>query len=153
MSSGCTERHGWSKGDRLAYVKPHGALYNEIAKNEEVAITVYSAIKSIDDSLSVMGLAGSHVDQILDKIGLTYIPEAFADRQYEADGKLRSRNLLNALIHNGEKAANQVLSIANEGKTYSLEGDEVLINADSLCIHGDNPSAVDILKAIREKLA
>ena len=142
-----------SKGDRLAYVKPHGALYNEIAKNEEVAITVYSAIKSIDDSLSVMGLAGSHVDQILDKIGLTYIPEAFADRQYEADGKLRSRNLLNALIHNGEKAANQVLSIANEGKTYSLEGDEVLINADSFCIHGDNPSAVDILKAIREKLA
>ena len=142
-----------SKGGKLAYVKPHGALYNEISKNKEVATIVYKAIQSIDDSLSVMGLAGSHVDKILEEIGLSYIPEAFADRQYEADGNLRARSLPNALIHDGEKAADQVLSIANKGVTYTLEGDEVLIKADSFCIHGDNPSAVDMLKSIREKLA
>ena len=141
-----------SKGGRLAYVKPHGALYNEIARNKEVALTVYKAIKSIDNSLSVMGLAGSHVASVLKELNMKYIPEAFADRQYEADGKLRSRTLANAIIQNGEKAAEQVLSIANEGKTHTLDGTEVLIQAESFCIHGDNPAAVEILREIRKRL-
>lgn len=141
-----------SKGGKLAYVKPHGALYNEIAKNEEVAKTVYSAIRSIDKSLAIMGLAGSHVGGILAEMNIQYIPEAFADRQYEADGKLRNRSLAEAVIHDGAKAAQQVLSIAKEGKTYSLDGSEVPIQAKSFCIHGDNPAAIDILKEIRKRL-
>jgi len=141
-----------SKGGKLAYVKPHGALYNEIAKNEEVAKTVYSAIRSIDESLAIMGLAGSHVGRILAEMDIQYIPEAFADRQYEADGKLRNRSLAEAVIHDGAKAAQQVLTIANEGKTYSLDGSEVPIQAESFCIHGDNPAAIDILIEIRKRL-
>ncbi len=140
-----------SKGAKLSYVKPHGALYNEIANNEEVARTVYSAIKAIDNSLAVMGLAGSHVSGILEEMELTYIPEAFADRQYEADGKLRNRSLPQAVIHDGNKAADQVISIAKEGKAYSLEGLEVKLEAESFCIHGDNPAAVEILQEIRNR--
>ncbi len=141
-----------SKGGQMAYVKPHGALYNEIAKNKEVAFTVYEAIKSIDDSLSIMGLAGSHVKSILDSLSITFIPEAFADRQYEADGKLRNRNLPNAVIEDSNKAAEQVINIMKYGKTYSLEGIEVKIEAESFCIHGDNPSAVKILREINTRL-
>lgn len=134
-----------SAGGKLTYVKPHGALYNEIANNRDVAKTVYSAIKSIDPQLKIMGLAGSHVGEILDSISMEYVPEAFADRHYEADGKLRSRSLPNAVIDDAKMAAQQVLSITEDGETQSLDGNKVALEARSFCIHGDNPSAVDIL--------
>ncbi|MBO3700568.1 5-oxoprolinase subunit PxpA [Roseivirga sp. E12] len=141
-----------SAGGALAYVKPHGALYNEIASNREVAETVYKAIKSIDPKLKIMGLAGSHVEEVLETVDMTYIPEAFADRRYEANGKLRSRSLPQAVIDDPSVAAEQVVSITNHGKTVTLDGIEVSLNAKSFCIHGDNPAAVDILKAIEALL-
>lgn len=141
-----------SAGGELKYVKPHGALYNEIANNRVVAETVYSAIKSIDPSLKIMGLAGSHVEEILKEVGMEYIPEAFADRQYEANGKLRSRSLSNAVIQDDVLAAKQVVSIAKEHRTFSLDGVEVQLSAKSFCIHGDNPSVVNILRAIDSSL-
>ncbi|MFY0592524.1 5-oxoprolinase subunit PxpA [Roseivirga sp.] len=142
-----------SAGGTLKYVKPHGALYNEIAKNELVARTVYSAIKSINPSLKIMGLAGSHVEEILLEIGMEYIPEAFADRYYEADGKLRSRSLPNAVIQDPDVAAEQILSITVDHKTISYDGQPVPLKAKSFCIHGDNPAAVKILSAIDQKLS
>ena len=137
-----------SAGGKLKYVKPHGALYNEIAKNEAVASTVYKAIKAMDPDLKIMGLAGSHVKEILAQMDMGYIPEAFADRYYEADGKLRSRGLPQSVIQDPEVAAQQVVSIATENKTSSLDGVVVRLEAKSFCIHGDNPAAVDILTAI-----
>lgn len=137
-----------SAGGELKYVKPHGALYNEIASNKAVGETVYTAIKSMDPNLKIMGLAGSHVEEILKTIGMDYIPEAFADRQYEANGKLRSRSLAKSVIQDAIIAAKQVLSIATEHKTFSLDGIEVPLTAKSFCIHGDNPAAVDILTTI-----
>lgn len=142
----------FSAGGKLKYVKPHGALYNEIATNKSVAETVYSAIKSVDPNLKIMGLAGSHVETILNQLELDYIPEAFADRQYEANGKLRSRNLPNAVIQDAAKAAGQVVSIVTEHKAFSLDGIEVPLSARSFCIHGDNPAAVRILTTIAELL-
>jgi len=142
-----------SAGGKLAYVKPHGALYNEIANNKIVAETVYRAIKKIDPKLKIMGLAGSHVEEVLDTIGMEYIPEAFADRRYEANGKLRSRSLPQAVINDASFAAQQVLSITKQGKTTTLDGVDVMLSAKSFCIHGDNPAAVDILKAIEVLLA
>lgn len=142
-----------SAGGKLAYVKPHGALYNEIANNKEVARTVYSAIKSIDPALKVMGLAGSHVKEILSEVGMEYVPEAFADRRYEVTGKLRSRSLPNAVIGDAKVAAQQVVSITLEQQAESLEGAKVPLSAKSFCIHGDNPAAIDILKQIDELLA
>jgi UPF0271 protein len=137
-----------SAGGKLTYVKPHGALYNEIAINKTVAKTVYKAIKSIDPKLKIMGLAGSHVEEILNAMDMAYVSEAFADRQYEADGKLRSRSLPNAVINNATTAAQQVVSIAENGETQSIDGQKVLLDAKSFCIHGDNPAAVDILREI-----
>ena len=95
-----------------------------------------------------MGLAGSHVEDILNAMDMAYVLEAFADRQYEADGKLRSRSLPNAIINNATTAAQQVVSIAENGETQSIDGQKVLLDAKSFCIHGDNPAAVDILREI-----
>lgn len=142
-----------SAGGRLTYVKPHGALYNEMAANASEAETVIAGIKAIDPSLSIMGLAGSHVQQIAAEAGMTFIAEAFADRRYEANGKLRSRLKENAVISSAEEAASQVVAICLKNQTKTLSGEPVHIKAQSFCIHGDNPAAVDILTAITKQLA
>lgn len=142
-----------SKGHRLNYVKPHGALYNEMAKNQEVADTVVKAIKLIDSQLKIMGLAGSHVKAVCEEQSMHFIAEAFADRQYEANGQLRSRALEGAVLHEPDLAAKQVLSIVEDKRTFGLHGEEVEIEAQSFCIHGDNPVAISILKKITEQLA
>lgn len=141
-----------SAGGKLTYVKPHGALYNEMAANTSVASTVIAGIKAIDPELMVMGLAGSHVEQIAQEAGMAFIAEAFADRRYEADGKLRSRLKENAVIRSAEDAAKQVVSVTLNNQTQTLDGTAVSIQAQSFCIHGDNPVAVDLLKAITEQL-
>lgn len=142
-----------AQGARLSYVKPHGALYNEMAKNEKEAITVIRAIQAIDSNLMVMGLTGSHMKTLVEAEGMPFIAEAFADRRYEADGKLMSRAKENSVIHNPEDAAKQVLSIVQHGFTKTLNDEQVGITAESFCIHGDNPQAVEILKAIEAILA
>lgn len=141
-----------SKGHKLTYVKPHGALYNEMAQNKQVAQTTVKAIRSIDPDLRVMGLAGGHMLEVCQAEGMTFIAEAFADRQYESNGQLRARNLEGAVLHDPEKAAEQVLTIVRDKKTFSLEGREVQIEAQSFCIHGDNPAATTILRKITELL-
>lgn len=140
-------------GGRLNYVKPHGALYNEMATNENEAKTVIEAIKSIDDSLMIMGLAGSHMRPLVENAGMSFIAEAFADRRYEVDGKLRSRTKDNSLLNNGFDAAQQVISIAMNGNTLTLDGERVNVNAQSFCIHGDNSAAIEILKEIHDQMA
>jgi len=142
-----------SAGGQLTYVKPHGALYNEIARNEKEAITVIKAIKAIDARLMIMGLAGSHMKKLVEAEGMTFIAEAFADRRYDADGKLMSRTKENSVIIKPEDAAKQVLSIAQHGFTQTLNGEKVDLTAESFCIHGDNLAAVEILKAIETMLA
>ncbi|MCE7990701.1 MAG: LamB/YcsF family protein [Roseivirga sp.] len=141
-----------SAGGKLAYVKPHGALYNEIASNASEATTVIAGIKAIDPKLVVMGLAGSHVEQIAAEAGMAFVAEAFADRRYEANAKLRSRLKENAVIGSAEDAARQVVSITLNNETKTLDGEPVSIKAQSFCIHGDNPVAVDILKTITDQL-
>lgn len=141
-----------SKAGVLKYVKPHGALYNQMAKDIEVAQTVLAAIKCIDPELKVMGLAGSLVKEVAEGLGMEFVAEAFADRQYEADGSLRTRDLGHSVFDDPHQAAAQVVSICLEQKTKSLSGKDVNISAQSFCIHGDNPSAVNVLKAISRAL-
>ncbi|MCP4442913.1 MAG: LamB/YcsF family protein [Aureispira sp.] len=138
-----------SLGGSLSYVKPHGALYNQMAKNRAEAKTVIEAIQEIDSSLALMGLAGSSLVEISKKMAIEFIAEAFADRRYEVDGKLRSRTLENAILHSPQEVADQVQSILENQIVYSLDGTTVPIHAQSICIHGDNPQALAILKAIR----
>ena len=142
-----------ASGGSLNYVKPHGALYNEMASNENEAKTVIEAVKSIDPNLMMMGLAGSHMKTLVENAGMTFIAEAFADRRYEADGRLRSRAKDNSLLNNGFDAAHQVISIALNGHTETLDGERINVNAQSFCIHGDNSAAIEILKAIHDQMA
>ena len=139
-----------SCGGKLEYVKPHGALYNEMAKNEEEAIHVIEVIQTIDTNLAIMGLAGSQLEQIAKKMGINFISEAFGDRYYEANGKLRSRKKKKAVINDAQEAIDQILNIVLEQKAIAFDGNSIPIRAQSICIHGDNPAVLDILKLVHK---
>jgi UPF0271 protein len=138
-----------SLGGQLSYVKPHGALYNEMAKNREEAIPVIEAILMIDPSLSLMGLAGSHLIEIAKEKQINFIAEAFGDRCYESNGQLVPRTEKGAVIYQPEQAVQQIVSIMRDQKIESADGFFIPIHAQSICIHGDNPAAVDILKKLK----
>jgi len=138
-----------SLGRQLVYVKPHGALYNTAASSRAETEAVIEAIRSIDPQLALMGLAGSMMEMVAKEQQILFIAEAFADRQYTADGRLQSRQIEGAVIHDPQKSAQQVLSIMQKQQVISASGTIVPIVAQSVCIHGDNPAAVAILKAIR----
>jgi UPF0271 protein len=127
-------------GGRIVHVKPHGALYNVAVRNTEVARAIGGGVASWDPRVTLFGLAGSAMLDVWRQMGLEVAVEAFADRQYEPDGTLRSRKLAGALITDPRQAARQALGFAREGK------------AQTICVHGDTPGAVDILKACREAL-
>jgi len=141
-----------SLGGKLIYVKPHGALYNSIAEDMEEAKVVIQSIKEIDKDLALMGLAGSFLEDLAKEKNIEFIAEAFADRRYEKNGKLMSRNKPNAVIKHPLETLEQVLSIIQKEEVKTLENEIVKIQAQSICIHGDNPAAVEILKVLNENL-
>ncbi len=141
-----------SLGAKVKYVKPHGALYNTAAHDQTTALAIIEGVSEIDDQLYLMGLAGCPMADWARQSGLPFVAEAFADRRYESTGKLRSRALAGAVIQDAEEAANQVLNIVMHGKIVSFDGAELQISAQSICIHGDNPKALAILKEIDRKL-
>ncbi len=141
-----------SLGGKLSYVKPHGALYNTAADHEGDAMAIAQAVHEIDPNLTLMGMADSFVDKAASSYKLAFVAEAFADRKYETNGRLRSRNKEGAVIQSPDDAADQVVSIVLDQKVTSYDQTPVAIQAESICIHGDNPKAVMILEAIDAKL-
>jgi UPF0271 protein len=141
-----------AKGGKVTYVKPHGALYNHMANDMHTAQIIIKAIREIDPQLKIMGLAGSHMKALVEEAGSVFIPEAFADRTYETDGKLRSRKLEGALIHDPQESLAQVNSILQHQRLRAYDGSTVELSAESFCIHGDNPAALDIAKTLHEAL-
>lgn len=137
-----------SLGGHLAYVKPHGALYNTAAKQKTEALAIIEAVQAIDSSLILMGLAGSPIEALAREMGIPFVAEAFADRKYMSDGSLRSRTLDEAVIEDPEKATAQVLSIVLNQRVQTYEGDSLPLNAQSVCIHGDNRQVEALLQAI-----
>ena len=138
------------RGAKLTYVKPHGALYNTMVDDAEVCGTVIEAIAEFGTDIKVMGLAGSQVQLFCERKQITFVAEAFADRRYEPNGKLRSRALEHSVLTDPKEAADQVVSIVTSHKVVSLNGTKVPLEAESICVHGDNPKAVEILKAIHQ---
>jgi UPF0271 protein len=136
----------------ISHVKPHGAVYNRAAKDKIVAQALGEAVTQVDPSLKVMGLAGSIMLDVFDQMGLEVMAEAFADRTYEADGSLRNRKYDDALITKPEKAAKQTEMMVS-GKIIAVDGSEVAINAQTLCIHSDTPNAVAIAKAVNKVIS
>jgi UPF0271 protein len=141
-----------SLGTSVGYVKPHGALYNMAANDEMIAKTLVSAIREIDDGMMIMGLSGSLFQEICHAANIPFVAEAFADRRYERSGNLRSRGLEGAVLSDPEVAANQVMDIVQNQYVIAHDGAKVAIEAQSICIHGDNVAVVEILKAIDKSL-
>jgi UPF0271 protein len=137
---------------RLAHVKPHGALYNTAAKDIEIARAIGRAILRFDPSLVYVGLANSAMIQAARELGLPFAREGFCDRAYEADGSLRSRRLAGAVHSDPAQAAAQALKLAREHSVTTFTGEIITLEVDTLCIHGDNPNAVEIARAVRETL-
>jgi len=141
-----------SEGLRLAHVKPHGALYNMAAQDRPLAQAIAQAVKDFDPRLVLFGLSGSELVRAGEQAGLKTASEVFADRTYQPDGSLTPRTQADAIIHDGEASIVQVKRMIEEGKVKSLGGPDVAVRADTLCIHGDEPNAVDFAKRIRRAL-
>lgn len=138
-----------SLGGKITYVKPHGALYNTAAKNEKEALTIMAAVEAIDSNLKTMGLAGSIMEQVARKHDIPFIAEAFADRKYMEDGTLMPRSQSGTTIENPSEAVEQIRSISQHNQVITASGKVIPIHAESICIHGDNPAAEAILKALK----
>jgi UPF0271 protein len=139
-------------GAKLVHVKPHGALYNQAVKNRELAEAIAKGVAKFSKNLVLMGLAGSPMLDVFREAGFAVAAEAFADRRYEPDGTLRSRKFDDALIRNPEEAAWQALGIAERGVVIASDGNEVPVDAQTICIHGDTPGAPQIAAAVAQTL-
>ncbi|HRZ61020.1 MAG TPA: 5-oxoprolinase subunit PxpA [Rubrivivax sp.] len=140
-------------GTRVRYVKPHGALYNTIAHDERQAGDVIAAMQAADPQLTLLALAGSPLVERARARGLAVVAEAFADRAYNDDGTLVSRRLEGAVLHDPDAVAERMLQWVERGELPSISGRPVRIEADSICVHGDSPGAVEMARRIRTRLA
>jgi UPF0271 protein len=140
----------YAENEELSHVKPHGALYNQAAKERAISRSIGEAVLKFDPNLIMIGLSGSVMLHVWQDMGLQIMEEAFGDRTYESDGSLRNRDLDHALITDPKKAAQQAQMITNESKVISFDGSDIHINAQTICIHSDTPNALDIAKKVNE---
>ena len=140
-------------GNRLHHVKPHGALYNQAAKDMKLARGIARAVKDLGGNVILYGLAGSCLIDAAKELNVPVWQEVFADRKYTKEGFLVPRTQAGAVIDDESEALKQVMSMSKDGKVISIDGSEIKIQADTLCIHGDNPHAVEFAKKIKVALA
>lgn len=138
-------------GTTVRYVKPHGALYNRIAHDARQGQSVIDGIKTVDPSLVLMGLASAPILELARQSGLSVVAEAFADRAYTPDGQLVSRREKGAVLHDASKIADRMVQLALHGTLEAIDGSVIKIDAQSICVHGDSPGAVDIAREIRRR--
>ena len=136
----------------VRHVKPHGALYNLAARDRGVAQAIVDAIQSVDTKLILYGLSGSELIRVGRERGLKVANEVFADRTYQSDGTLTPRSRPDALVPNLKSAVEQVLHMLEEGVVVATDGSRVPIVADTLCLHGDGPHAVEFAQGITQAL-
>lgn len=141
-----------SAGVRLRHVKPHGALYNMAAKDPALAKAICQGIYNFDSSLVLLGLSGSEMLRQAKAIGLPYAAEVFADRAYEDDGTLVARTKPGAMITDEDEAVARVIRMILEHRVASINGKEIEICPDSVCVHGDSAKALLFVKKIRTAL-
>ncbi|MDP4551440.1 5-oxoprolinase subunit PxpA [Alkalihalobacillus macyae] len=136
---------------RLQHVKPHGALYNMASKDPELANAIAQAVKDFDPELILFGLANSELIRAAQDAALPYASEVFADRTYQPDGTLTPRVEKNAMIRDEQTAIDQVITMVKERKVTAVDGSIIDIEADTVCVHGDEPSALAFIKALRKR--
>ena len=139
-------------GVRPNHVKPHGALYNMAVRDHELANAIGRAVAKIDPKLIFFAPQSSALARAGTTNGLQIAHEVFADRNYLSDGSLVPRTRPDALLHNPEKAAARVLRMLREGKVKSVDGIDVDVRAETVCVHGDTPGAVDFARVLKSRL-
>ncbi len=141
-----------SKGASMAHVKAHGALYNSAAKDPEIARAIVCATKEIDPALIIFGPFGSNIQIEAKKENMAFCSEVFADRAYLNDGSLVPRIDPGAMITNKEACSNRTLAMINESYVISLDGNKINIVAETVCLHGDNDSALELAEHLYNSL-
>ena len=139
-------------GARVAHVKPHGALYNQAVKSAPIAQAIADGVGRWSRHVVLVGLAGSSMLDVFREAGFPVAAEGYADRLYEADGTLRSRKHPDALIRDPEAAAEQALRIVSQRSVVAVDGTQVAVDAQTICVHGDTPGAERIAAAVAGKL-
>ena len=141
-----------AEGTRVRHVKPHGALYNMAARDEEVAEAVARAVHDADPALLLFGLSGSMLMKVAGRIGLRTVSEVFADRAYRADGSLLPRDQPRSVLHDERSVAARAVGMAREGTVVAVNGDAIGVRAETICVHGDTPGAAALARRIRDDL-
>ena len=149
---GALEVFARAAGSRVAYVKPHGALYNRVVHDERQAQAVVDGVLLADATLPVLGLPGSRFLEVAGKAGLPVVTEAFADRAYTEEGTLVPRGRDGAVITDPDTVVARSVGLARSGTVAAHSGREIPVRARSLCLHGDTPGAVDLARRVRAEL-
>ncbi len=149
---GALEAFVRAEGGRLRHVKPHGALYNMAATQQELALAIAQAVAEFDQKLVLVGLAGSSLIEAGRAMGLSTAQEAFADRTYQSDGTLTSRRAAGAVLHDADAVVQQCLSIVQRGEVATVSGGTIPLRADTICVHGDTPGAAVLVATLRREL-
>ena len=139
-------------GTHVSYLKPHGALYNAVVEHEAQARAVVEAVAAYDARLPVVGLPGSVLLRAAEAIGLRTIREGFADRGYTAAGTLVPRSEPGALLHDTNEVAARMVRMVTQGLITSVDGTDIQTSAESICVHGDSPGAVEMAAGVRQAL-
>lgn len=139
-------------GLRVTHVKPHGALNNMAAEDFDLAMAIGRAIKTVDPSIIFLALGGSQMERAAQELDLPLAHEDFADRLYDDDGNLTSRKVPGAVIHDPKIATENAVRMATEGEIISRNGKSIRRRVDSICVHGDEPTAVAVAQAVRQGL-
>ena len=141
-----------ASGTAVRYVKPHGALYNTVVHHREQAAAVVEAVRAVDPTLPLLGLPGSAVLELARAAGLRTVQEAFADRAYTPQGTLVSRREPGAVLHDPDAVAARMVRLVTAGVITAVDGTDVEVIADSICVHGDSTGAVDLARRVRSAL-
>ncbi len=150
---GATEAFVRAAGISMHHVKPHGALYNRSARDQEFAEAITNAVYYFDKSLMLYGPAGSALEHAAVSIGLPFCREVFADRTYRSDGSLTLRSDVGAVIRDVRQCVRQVEDILMTGMVTTLDGSKIPMTADTICLHGDGSHAVEFAVALRKAIA
>ena len=139
-------------GGRMNHVKPHGALYNMAVRDRALADVIANAIFALDPKLILFAPAASLLDNAATALGVVTASEVFADRNYLPDGTLVPRSDSRAFVHDAVEAADRIVRILSEGKVRAVDGTDISVFGTTVCVHGDNPQAVEFVRRLRERL-
>lgn len=141
-----------SEGVKLQHVKPHGALYNMAGKDYALARAITEGVKSVDSGLTMLVLSGSQMEKAAKDLGMKYAAEVFADRAYEPDGSLVARSKEGSMITDEDEAVRRVIRMVKEGRVTAIDGCDIPITADSVCVHGDGAKALLFVQKLKTAL-